>query len=73
MGPRLNFPLPSYESVAVGMVKVGPTPRITALGLAGDRKGEGLMSPGLILARRDGREARRLHRRRHQGEQRRCQ
>src|SRR6266542_3644050 len=45
VGPMLNLPLPSFESVAVGMVNVGPTPQINPPDLAGDRKSEGLMSP----------------------------
>src|SRR5262245_32717012 len=45
VGPRLNFPIPSSEAVAVGIVNVGPTPQMNAPGLAGDRKSEGLMSP----------------------------
>src|SRR6266536_495644 len=45
VGPRLNLPLPSFESVAVGRVKVGPTPQMNPLDLAGERKKDGLMSP----------------------------
>src|SRR5574341_227659 len=44
-GPALHLPLPSRESVAVGNVNVGPTPQISLLGLAGERKNVGLRSP----------------------------
>ena len=45
MGPRLNLPLPSRQSVAVGRVNVGPMPQMIAPGFAGDRNSDGLMSP----------------------------
>src|SRR5574342_1352976 len=44
-GPRLYLPAPRRRSVAVGKVKVGPTPQINAPGFAGDRKSVGLTSP----------------------------
>jgi hypothetical protein len=45
VGPRLNFPLPSLQSVAVGRVNVGPTPQMIAPDFAGERNSDGLMSP----------------------------
>jgi hypothetical protein len=44
-GPRLNFPLPRRQSVAVGSVKVGPTPQMKRLGRDGAKNRVGLMSP----------------------------
>ena len=43
-GPAHHLPLPSSESVAVGKVKVGPTPQMSLPDLAGEKKDEGLMS-----------------------------
>ena len=44
-GPMLHWLVPSSESVAVGRVNVGPTPQMSLLGFAGDRKNVGLRSP----------------------------
>src|SRR4029453_8350846 len=45
VGPRLNLPPPSRQSVAVGSVNVGPTPQMKRLGRAGGKKNEGLIAP----------------------------
>src|SRR5262245_25106758 len=44
-GPILHLPVPSRLLLAVGNVMVGPAPQINLLGLDGDRKKVGLMSP----------------------------
>src|SRR6185503_11838437 len=44
-GPILHLPLPRLRLVAVGNVIVGPAPQINLLGLEGEKKNEGLISP----------------------------
>src|SRR3972149_7407541 len=44
-GPALHFPEPRMLSVAVGNVKVGPTPQMSAPGLPGERNRGGLRGP----------------------------
>ena len=44
-GPMLYLPAPSWLSVAVGNVNVGPKPQMNRPGFAGERKSVGLRSP----------------------------
>ncbi len=44
-GPILHLPLPRLRLVAVGNVSVGPAPQMNLLGLEGEKKNDGLISP----------------------------